>query len=135
MAGEMLDRILALVVEVKAGERRALLWSFAYFFLILSTYYVLRPLRDNAGITGGTRALPWLVTATFFVMLIAAPLYGWLVAKLPRRRLIALVYHFFASNILIFWVLLTLGIGQTIVSQVFFVWLTCLLYTSDAADE
>ncbi len=120
----MLDRILALVVEVKPGERRALLWSFAYFFLILSTYYVLRPLRDNAGITGGTRALPWLVTATFFVMLVAAPLYGWLVARLPRRRLIALVYHFFASNILIFWVLLTLGIGQTVVSQVFFVWLT-----------
>ena len=120
----MLNRALALVVDVKAEERRALLWSFAYFFLILSTYYVLRPLRDNAGITGGTRALPWLVTATFFVMLFAAPLYGWLVARLPRRRLIALVYHFFASNILIFWLLLTLGIGLTIVPQVFFVWLT-----------
>jgi hypothetical protein len=49
----MLDRILATVVEVKPGERRALFWSFAYFFLILSAYYVLRPLRDNAGITGG----------------------------------------------------------------------------------
>lgn len=120
----MLDRILALVVEVKQGERRALLWSFAYFFLILGTYYVLRPLRDNAGITGGTRALPWLFTATFFVMLAAAPLYGWLVARLPRRRLIPLIYHFFAANILAFWLMLTLGIGQQIVSQIFFVWLT-----------
>ena len=120
----MLDRILALVVEIKPGERRALLWSFAYFFLILATYYILRPLRDNAGITGGTRALPWLFTATFFVMLAAAPLYGWVVARLPRRRFIPLVYHFFAANILIFWLLLTLGIGQQIVSQIFFVWLT-----------
>ena len=33
------------MVEVKPGERRALFWSFAYFFLILSAYYVLRPLR------------------------------------------------------------------------------------------
>jgi len=120
----MLDRILALVVEVKPGERRALLWSFAYFFLILATYYVLRPLRDNAGITGGTRALPWLFTGTFFVMLAAAPLYGWVVARLPRRRFIPLVYHFFTANILIFWLLLTIGIGQQIVSQIFFVWLT-----------
>ena len=56
----MLDRVLALVVDVKREERRALFWSFAYFFLILSAYYVLRPLRDNAGISGGTRALPWL---------------------------------------------------------------------------
>jgi len=120
----MLDRILARVVDVRPDERRALLWSFAYFFLILSAYYVLRPLRDNAGITGGTRALPWLVTATFGVMLVAAPIYGWLVARLPRRKLIALVYHFFAGNILVFWLLLTLGIGGTIVPQVFFVWLT-----------
>ena len=120
----MLDRILALVVEVKLGERRALFWSFAYFFLILSAYYVLRPLRDNAGISGGTRALPWLFTATFFVMLVAAPLYGWLVARLPRRRLIPLVYHFFAANILIFWLLLTFGVAQKIVFQVFFVWIT-----------
>ncbi|MEY4965022.1 MAG: hypothetical protein RL274_605 [Pseudomonadota bacterium] len=120
----MLDRIMGLVVDVKPGERRALLWSFAYFFLILSTYYVLRPLRDNAGITGGTRALPWLFTATFFVMLAAAPLYGWLVARLLRRRLIPLVYHFFAANILLFWLLMTFGIGQKIVSQIFFVWLT-----------
>jgi len=120
----MLDRLLALVVDVKREERRALLWSFAYFFLILSAYYVLRPLRDNAGITGGTRALPWLTTATFFVMLAAAPLYGWLVARLPRPRLIPLVYHFFAANLVIFWLLLTYGVAQQLVLQVFFVWIT-----------
>jgi AAA family ATP:ADP antiporter len=120
----MLDRLLASVVDVKREERRALLWSFAYFFLILSAYYVLRPLRDNAGISGGTRALPWLFTATFFVMLAIAPLYGWLVAKLPRKKLIPLVYHFFAANIVVFWLLLTFGIAQQFVYQVFFVWLT-----------
>jgi AAA family ATP:ADP antiporter len=120
----MLDRLLASVVDVKREERRALLWSFAYFFLILSAYYVLRPLRDNAGISGGTRALPWLFTATFFVMLAAAPLYGWVVARFPRKKLIPLVYHFFAANIVIFWLLLTFGIGQQFAYQVFFVWLT-----------
>ena len=120
----MLDRLLAMVVDVRREERRALFWSFAYFFLILATYTLLRPLRDNAGITGGTRALPWLFTATFFVMLAVAPLYGWRVARMPRARLIPLVYHFFAANILIMWALLALGIGQRIVAQVFFVWLT-----------
>lgn len=120
----MLDRLLALAVDVKREERRALFWSFAYFFLILATYTLLRPLRDNAGITGGTRALPWLFTATFFVMLAAAPLYGWLVARLPRRRLIPLVYHFFAANLLIMWLLLVMGVGQRLVTNVFFVWLS-----------
>jgi AAA family ATP:ADP antiporter len=120
----MFDRILGMFVDVRREERRALFWSFSYFFLILSAYYILRPLRDNAGITGGTRSLPWLFTATFFVMLAAAPLYGWVVARVPRRTLIPLLYHFFAANIFAFWLLLLLGIGRQIVSQIFFVWLT-----------
>ena len=35
------------------GKCRALLWSFAYFFFLLSTYYMLLPMRDAMGIGGG----------------------------------------------------------------------------------
>ena len=50
--------MLRLAVDVKRGEVAALLWSFAYFFSLLCGYYVLRPIRDEMGIAGGTRALP-----------------------------------------------------------------------------
>src|SRR5262245_51644193 len=103
---------LARVVVVRPGEVRALWWSFAYFFCLLAGYYMLRPLRDEMGIAGGVRNLPWLFTATFLVMLAAVPLYGAVVAKLPRRRFIPLVYHFFVLNIAIFWVLLTFDIAR-----------------------
>ena len=33
----------------KPGEVKALTWSFAYFFFLLSTYYMLLPLRDAMG--------------------------------------------------------------------------------------
>ena len=65
-----------------------------------------------------------LFTATFVVMLAVVPIYGALVARLPRRRFIPLVYHFFVANILIFWVLLTQGIALTVTAQVFFVWIS-----------
>ncbi|HEY7655587.1 MAG TPA: MFS transporter, partial [Burkholderiales bacterium] len=77
-----LQRWLARVVSVRPGETRALLWSFAYFFCLLAGYYVLRPLRDEMGIAGGVRNLPWLFTATFFVMLAVVPVFGAVVAKL-----------------------------------------------------
>ena len=70
-------------------ERAAALWSFAYFFMLLAGYYVLRPLRDQMGIAGGVRALPWMFTATFVTLIVAQPLYGALVARLPRARFIA----------------------------------------------
>jgi ATP:ADP antiporter, AAA family len=119
-----LRRWLARVVKVRPGEVRALCWSFAYFFCLLAGYYMLRPLRDEMGIAGGVRNLPWLFTATFVVMLAAVPVYGAVVAKLPRRRFIPLVYHFFVLNIAIFWVLLTFDIGSVHAARVFFVWVS-----------
>ena len=110
--------------SVRPGEGKALFWSFAYFFCLLAGYYVLRPLRDEMGVAGGVRNLQWLFTATFLAMLAAVPLYGALVARLPRRRFIPVVYHFFAANIAIFWLLLTFDVERLTVARVFFVWIS-----------
>jgi ATP:ADP antiporter, AAA family len=110
--------------SVRPGEGRALVWSFAYFFCLLAGYYVLRPLRDEMGVAGGVRNLQWLFTATFVSMLVAVPLYGALVARLPRRRFIPIVYHFFVANIALFWLLLTLDYERLYVARVFFVWVS-----------
>ena len=112
------------MVAVRPNEQRALLWSFAYFFFLLAGYYVLRPLRDEMGIAGGVRNLQWLFTATFLAMLAAVPVFGALVARLPRRRFIPLVYHFFVANIAIFWLLLSFDVGKVHVARVFFVWIS-----------
>jgi AAA family ATP:ADP antiporter len=68
--------------------------------------------------------LPWLFTATFVTLLVAQPVYGALVARLPRARFIPIVYHFFVVNLALFWLLLTLGVSTTIVARVFFVWVS-----------
>ncbi len=119
-----LQRRLGRAVPATPQERAAALWSFAYFFTLLAGYYVLRPLRDQMGIAGGVRALPWTFTATFVTLLVAQPFYGMLVAKLPRARFIPIVYHFFAANLALFWVLQTLGIAPVILARVFFVWVS-----------
>ena len=119
-----LHRWVARAVPVTPAELSALLWSFAYFFSLLAGYYVLRPLRDQMGIAGGVRNLPWLFSATFLVLLLAQPLYGALVARLPRARFIPIVYHFFVANLAVFWLLLTLGVAKVEVARVFFVWVS-----------
>jgi len=119
-----LERWLARVMPATPQERAAALWSFAYFFALLAGYYVLRPLRDQMGIAGGVKNLPWLFTATFVTLLVAQPLYGALVARLPRARFIPIVYHFFVANLLVFWALLTFDIETAVVARVFFVWVS-----------
>src|SRR5437588_7740034 len=119
-----LERWLQRALPATGRERSAALWSFAYFFALLAGYYVLRPLRDQMGIAGGVKNLPWLFTATFVTLLAAQPLYGALVARLPRARFIPIVYHFFVANLALFWVLLTLKFEPVIVARVFFVWVS-----------
>jgi AAA family ATP:ADP antiporter len=117
-----LQRRLARAMPATAQERAAALWSFAYFFTLLAGYYILRPIRDQMGIAGGEKNLPWLFTATFVTLLVVQPLYGALVARLPRARFIPIVYHFFAANLILFWLFLTLHLNTVVVARVFYVW-------------
>ena len=136
----LLQRSIARALPATPQERAAALWAFAYFFALLAGYYVLRPLRDQMAITGGVRNLPWLFTATFVTLLVAQPLYGMLVAKLPRARFIPIVNHFFVANLALFWLFLTLQIDTALVARMFYVWVavfslfTVALFWSFMAD-
>ena len=110
--------------QVRPGEGAALAWSFAYFFCLLASYYILRPVRDEMGIRGGVEQLHWSFTATFLVMLLALPLFGAAAARLPRRRLLPTVYWFFIANLLAFFLLLRLGLTPELVARAFFVWVS-----------
>ena len=37
-------------VKIEPGEGWALFWSFSYFFALLCSYYIIRPLRDEMGV-------------------------------------------------------------------------------------
>ncbi|MGQ0767453.1 MAG: NTP/NDP exchange transporter [Gemmatimonadota bacterium] len=117
-------RLLGRAVEVEAGEFRALLWSCAYFFFVLSSYYVIRPLREQMAVAGGTRNIPWLFTASMISMLIVHPPFAALVARLPRRTFVPIANRFFAANLVIFFVVLKTvdPVHQVWVGRVFFVW-------------
>lgn len=114
--------LLARLVKVAPGEGTALAWSFAYFFALLSSWYLLRPVREEMGIQGGVERLPWAFTAVFLVMLAAVPAFSALVARVPRSRAIPAVYGFFLLNLVGFWALLREGSLRAEVAGAFFVW-------------
>jgi len=116
------------VLGLERREYVAVSWSFAYFFCILSSYYMIRPIRESMAVGSGPNTIPWLFTATFVVMMIATPIFGWVASRFPRRSFLPWVYIFFISNILIFWGLFSRYIsdGQDHVwlGRAFFVWLS-----------
>ena len=106
-------------VGIRSGEASALLWSFLYFFALLSGYYVIRPVRDAIG---AVHALEWLFTGSFLCMLLLTPVYGALVSRFPRRVFLPLVYVFFIVCLFAFFFLLRADTGATWRGAVFYIW-------------
>lgn len=75
------------LVLLKPGEGPILFWATSYFFLLLMSYYLLRPMREAFGIAKGADKLPWLMTGTLGAILVANPLYAAIAARLPQRRI------------------------------------------------
>jgi len=119
-----MEKLIKKLANAQSGELKALMWSFLYFFFLLSTYYMLLPLRDTFGIRGGAQDLPWLFLGTFIVSLITAPLQAAIAARLPRQRFVPVMYLFLVANMLIFWFLLKTGVSPDIVAKAFFMWIT-----------
>jgi ATP:ADP antiporter, AAA family len=123
-AGGAVYRLLGRLIDVRPAEMRALGWSWLYIFAILSSYYILRPIRDEMGVAGGVENLPWLFTGTLIGMIAVNPPFAALVAALPRTRFISLTYRFFVANLLLFALLLYSATEtQNIwIGRVFFIW-------------
>ena len=56
---------------MKPEEIRALWLGFIFNFLVLGSYYVIKPVRDDIGAHNGVQNLWWMFTGTLLVALVA----------------------------------------------------------------
>lgn len=113
-------------IDIRPGEGQAMAWSFLYVFVLFVAYYVLRPIRDELGVAGGVKNLPWLFTGTLLTMLAISPAFGWLVRRMPRPRFIAWSNRFFTLNLALFALALSSSDAQQMVwvGRAFFIWVS-----------
>ena len=116
--------LLRRAVDVREEEVGAVGWSFVYFFLVLASYFVIRPVRDQMGVASGANNLAWLFSGTLLGMLILHPVFTWLVGRYPRRVFISWIYRVFILMLVAFFLLLRgADAVQTVwIGRVFFIW-------------
>ncbi len=112
------------VLRAQAGEERAVALAFGYFFMLMCSYYLLRPLRDAMAIEAGLKNLPWLYVGTLAATLVLSPGFGALVARVRKALLLPLTYAFFASNLLVFYLLFKLVPDAQWLAVSFFIWVS-----------
>jgi ATP:ADP antiporter, AAA family len=124
----MIKGVIRKILRAHSGEERAVGLAFTYFFMLLCAYYLLRPLRDAMAIGAGLENLPWLYTGTFVAMLALTPLFGALVSRVRKQLLLPITYGFFASNLLVFYLLFKINPDGTWIAISFFIWLSVFNY-------
>jgi AAA family ATP:ADP antiporter len=113
--------MLGAFTEVHAGEGLTALLLALNVFLILTAYYVLKPVREALILSEGSAELKsYLSAAQVAVLAVVVPFYGKLVARFPRMRLINLVTLFFAACPVVFYMLARVHVPLGII---FFVWI------------
>lgn len=119
--------LLRRVVNARPNELPAMWASFVFFFFVLCSWFVLRPIRDLVAVTTGVTRLPWLFSGTLIATLIANPLFSSLVVRFRVRRFVPATYQFFAANLLLFFFAMRamggMGSGSPAwIGIVFYIW-------------
>ncbi len=118
------SQLLARVAQVGPRERKAVALAFACNFVLLGSYYILRPVRDTLATDFGAEQLQLLFTGTFIGSLVLSPIYTALASRISLKRLLPGVFWFWLLNVLVFWVLLRDAPQSRAVAGSYFVWLS-----------
>jgi AAA family ATP:ADP antiporter len=118
-----LEWILSLFTEVRPGEGFSAVLLCLDVFLILTAYYIIKPVREALILAGGGAEIKSYMAAGQAVLLLGAvPLYALLASRFPRRRLINVVTFFFVGCLGAFYLLAQMQVSLFWLGIAFFLW-------------
>src|SRR6476661_3546105 len=91
------------MTRIESSERRAFALAFACNFMLLGSYYILRPVRDAMSTVLGVQQLPNVYVGTLLLTLLASPIFAWLMDTFKVSRVLPGVFAFMVVNLLGFY--------------------------------
>lgn len=117
-------KLLRIVSNVEGHEIKAVVGSFLFVIVLMSAYYILRPVRDAMASDWTDAEVSWLWTLNFFISTAVVALYGLLVSRFRLRLLVPSIYAIFALTFLSFYALASTMADRTLVDKSFYVWVS-----------
>ena len=109
---------------IKQREVKAVIFSFLFVVVLMTAYYILRPVRDAMASDWTDAEVSWLWTLNFFISTGIVALYGMAVSKFRFRLLVPTMYSIFAGSFVMFYLLESISDDRTLVDKAFYVWVS-----------
>ncbi|MDP6198214.1 MAG: MFS transporter [Porticoccaceae bacterium] len=117
-------KLLRIVSNVEGHEIKAVVGSFLFVIVLMTAYYILRPVRDAMASDWTDAEVSWLWTLNFFISTAVVAVYGVLVSRFQLRLLVPSIYAIFALTFLSFFALVSTMADRTLVDKSFYVWVS-----------
>ena len=124
MVRNLMINFLKTASKVKNQEVKAVIFSFLFVVVLMSAYYILRPVRDAMASDWTDAEVSWLWTLNFFISTAIVALYGVMVSKFRFRLLVPTMYGIFAISFIIFYALGSVFEDRTLIDKSFYVWVS-----------
>lgn len=100
------ERVISLFTQVRAGEGRAIVLFSLYSLILMMSYYLFKTMRETLILTEFSAEVRSYATAAITLLLFfVVPLYSVLFRQGNKEQLIRWITLFFASNVLIFYMM------------------------------
>ena len=119
-----INKFLKTASRIEEREIKAVIFSFLFVVVLMSAYYILRPVRDAMASDWTDAEVSWLWTLNFFISTGIVALYGIAVSKFRFRLLVPVMYGIFAGSFVIFYFLASISDDRTIIDKAFYVWVS-----------
>ncbi len=119
-----LSRVVEMIANVHPNELRATIVSFLMVFILMASYFVLRPVRDAMASDWSDTEVSMLWNLQFFISAAIVSLYGWLVSRVRFKNIAPLVYSVFGLSFLGFYVVTPLFAEPELVEKAFYLWVS-----------
>lgn len=119
-----INRFLKIASKIEAHEVKATLSSFLFVVVLMSAYYILRPVRDAMASDWSDAEVSWLWTLNFFISTAVVAVYGIAVTRFRFQFLVPAMYGFFAITFVAFYLLASAYENLTLIDKSFYVWVS-----------
>lgn len=121
---KIIARGIEVLADIKSHEIKPAVVSFLMIFTLMASYFVLRPVRDAMASDWSDSEVSMLWNLQFFISAGIVSLYGWMVSKVPFKRVVPVVYSVFAASFVAFYFVTPLFAEPKLIEKAFYVWVS-----------
>jgi AAA family ATP:ADP antiporter len=110
--------------EIEPNELKATLVSAVFVFILMASYYVLRPIRDAMASDWSDSEVSFLWNLNFFISAALVAVFGLAVSRTRLRNVVPAVYGFFALSFIGFYLGISLSDDRELIDKTFYLWVS-----------